>query len=520
MMETMLLEILGTVIILGVIWVNVKGLEHVLIHQRWIFVCLFLLPMSVIFDAFYFARNWLIFKINSAPKMHLQKVKKVQNQVKEWKDGGRQIKMCTARPGWQTVSPRVGRYKNTHFNIHINLMDILEVDTNRRVVTVEPLVTMGQISATLNPLGWTLPVLPELDDLTVGGLIMGVGIESSSHKHGLFQHTCLAYEIILADGSVVNCSKDENPDLFYSIPWSHGTLGFLVAAEIQIVPAKRYVKIEYQPAHNLKEIVDVFTREIMLDDGNAFVEGLLFSEQQAVIMTANMTNNVEDDGKVNEIGQFWKPWFFKHVEQYLETGPGVEYIPLRHYYHRHTRSIFWELQNIIPFGNNPIFRYLFGWMVPPKISLMKLTQTETMRALYEKKHVIQDMLVPLNVMKEALKTFDKEVNLYPLWMCPMLLPSHPGMVHPDGVEDQMYLDIGAYGTPHKEGFHYKDTTRRLEQFVRNVKGFQMLYADTYMTAEEFKEMFDHALYDKLRSQLKCNEAFPDVYSKVCKAARL
>ncbi|XP_071953464.1 delta(24)-sterol reductase-like isoform X1 [Antedon mediterranea] len=430
MMETMLLEILGTVIILGVIWVNVKGLEHVLIHQRWIFVCLFLLPMSVIFDAFYFARNWLIFKINSAPKMHLQKVKKVQNQVKEWKDGGRQIKMCTARPGWQTVSPRVGRYKNTHFNIHINLMDILEVDTNRRVVTVEPLVTMGQISATLNPLGWTLPVLPELDDLTVGGLIMGVGIESSSHKHGLFQHTCLAYEIILADGSVVNCSK------------------------------------------------------------------------------------------VNEIGQFWKPWFFKHVEQYLETGPGVEYIPLRHYYHRHTRSIFWELQNIIPFGNNPIFRYLFGWMVPPKISLMKLTQTETMRALYEKKHVIQDMLVPLNVMKEALKTFDKEVNLYPLWMCPMLLPSHPGMVHPDGVEDQMYLDIGAYGTPHKEGFHYKDTTRRLEQFVRNVKGFQMLYADTYMTAEEFKEMFDHALYDKLRSQLKCNEAFPDVYSKVCKAARL
>jgi len=53
-------------------------------------------------------------------------------------------------------------------NIEVNLIDILEVDTERKVVKVEPLATMGQITAMLNPLGWTLPVLPELDDLTVG----------------------------------------------------------------------------------------------------------------------------------------------------------------------------------------------------------------------------------------------------------------------------------------------------------------------------------------------------------------
>ena len=38
--------------------------------------------------------------------------------------------------------------------------------------------------------GWTLPIVPELDDLTVGGLVMGTGLESSSHKYGLFQHIC------------------------------------------------------------------------------------------------------------------------------------------------------------------------------------------------------------------------------------------------------------------------------------------------------------------------------------------
>ena len=31
-------------------------------------------------------------------------------------------------------------------------------------------------------------------------------------------------------------------------------------------------------------------------------------------------------------------------------------------------------QDVIPFGNHPVFRLLLGWMVPPKISLLKLTQ--------------------------------------------------------------------------------------------------------------------------------------------------
>jgi hypothetical protein len=41
-------------------------------------------------------------------------------------------------------------------------------------------------------------------------------------------------------------------------------------------------------------------------------------------------------------------------------------------YFRHSRSIFWEIQDIIPFGNNVVFRYLFGWLIPPKVILEKI----------------------------------------------------------------------------------------------------------------------------------------------------
>lgn len=247
--------------LLFLLWVRVKGLEFVLIHQRWVFVCLFLLPLSLIFDIYYYVRAWVVFKLSSAPRLHGQRVRDIQKQVREWKEQGSKTFMCTGRPGWLTVSLRVGKYKKTHKNIMINLMDILEVDTKKQIVRVEPLVTMGQVTALLTSIGWTLPVLPELDDLTVGGLIMGTGIESSSHKYGLFQHICTAYELVLADGSFVRCTPSENSDLFYAVPWSCGTLGFLVAAEIRIIPAKKYVKLRFEPVRGLEAICDKFTRE-------------------------------------------------------------------------------------------------------------------------------------------------------------------------------------------------------------------------------------------------------------------
>ncbi|XP_048844522.1 delta(24)-sterol reductase [Brienomyrus brachyistius] len=509
---------LGGLIVVFLLWVKVKGLDYVIIHQRWIFVCLFLLPLSVIFDVYYYVRAWLIFKMCSAPKQHDQRVRDIQRQVREWRKEGGKTYMCTGRPGWLTVSLRVGKYKKTHKNIVINLMDVLEVDTKRQVVRVEPLVNMGQVTALLNSIGWTLPVLPELDDLTVGGLIMGTGIESSSHIYGLFQHICVAYELVLADGSLVRCTAKENSDLYYAVPWSCGTLGFLVAAEIRIIPARAWVRLSYMPVRGSGAICQRFTQE-SADKENQFVEGLLFSRDEAVIMTGIMTDEAELD-KVNRIGRYYKPWFFKHVEGLLREGrDAVEYIPLRHYYHRHTRSIFWELQDIIPFGNNPIFRYLFGWMVPPKISLLKLTQGETIRKLYEQHHVVQDMLVPMKHLDTAIDHFHSNIHVYPMWLCPFVLPSQPGMVHPKGDEDELYVDIGAYGEPRRKHFEARASTRQLEKFVRDIHGFQMLYADVYMDRQEFWEMFDGSLYHKLREMLGCKTAFPEVYDKICKAAR-
>lgn len=44
------------------------------------------------------------------------------------------------------------------------------------------------------------------------------------------------------------------------------------------------------------------------------------------------------------------------------------------------------------------------------------------------------------------------------------------MVHPKGDQDELYVDIGAYGEPQVKHFEARASTRQLEKFVRDVHG--------------------------------------------------
>lgn len=160
--------------------------------------------------------------------------------------------------------------------------------------------------------------------------------------------------------------------------------------------------------------------------------------------------------------------------------------------------------------------------MPVKVSLLKLTQPDVVKKMYEENHIIQDLLVPTSTMARCLKEFDKMVNVYPIWLCPFYLPKAPGMVHPAAdLDTDMYVDIGVYGVPkvRKGQFRAQRTTRQIEDLVTDCKGFQMLYADCFRTREEFRAMFDHELYDRMRKELDCEKAFPEVYDKINKNVR-
>lgn len=493
-------------------------MEYVLTHERWILVSL-LLPANALWLMCVAVMEKVSFLMSTSAK-HDAKVANVQKQVQQWNKDGRPMPMCTARPGWKVMSLRVGNYKKTHRAIDVSLDNIIGVDEEAMLVHVEPLVNMGQITQLLGPLGWTLQIIPELDDLTVGGLIAGFGIESQSHKYGLFQNIVAELEIVLASGELVKCSPENNPELFYNVFWSYGSLGFIVSAKLKMLKLRKYVHLKYLPFTKKQDYVDCFIHESSKANPAEFVEGLVYSRDRGVVMVGEFTDH-PDPKKINHINAWYKPFFYKQAEAFIGQGQVEEYIPIRDYYHRHTRGIFWELLDIIPFALNPLFLFLFGWLLPIKISLLKLTQTETTRRLYEENHVVQDMLVPVKTLSESLDVFENLYDLYPLWLCPMKVCKTPvrGVINPTGDEDEMFVDMGAYGNPKSANYNHIETSRAVEEHVRKVKGFQALYADCYMTRAEFREMFDHTNLDELRKKYDCIGAFPEPYDKVCKKAR-
>lgn len=67
-----------------------------------------------------------------------------------------------------------------------------------------------------------------------------------------------------------------------------------MAAEIRIIPARKWVKLQYKAVRGLDAICKTFAAE-SANKENQFVEGLQYSLDEAVIMTGIMTDHAEPD---------------------------------------------------------------------------------------------------------------------------------------------------------------------------------------------------------------------------------
>ena len=68
-------------------------------------------------------------------------------------------------------------------------------------------------------------------------------METSSHTYGVFAQIASGYEVILSNGEIKYITENsQEKDLFYSIPFSYGTLCFVTGVTLKIKPVKPFVK--------------------------------------------------------------------------------------------------------------------------------------------------------------------------------------------------------------------------------------------------------------------------------------
>jgi delta24-sterol reductase len=180
----------------------------------------------------------------------------------------------------------------------------------------------------------------------------------------------------------------------------------------------------------------------------------------------------------------------------------------------------------MPFSTKTWWRWGFGWLGAPKISLLKGTMTEGIRWKLVHKHVVQDIIVPMRELERSVEEFHERFEVYPLLVYPIRIydhGEHPGLqpnprqLQP-GKDWDMFVDLGAYGIPpalkRGEEWDAEEHVAATERFTHEVGGFVPLYQDVWMNRTQFEEMFDHRLYRRMREKLGAVGAFPEVWDKV------
>ncbi|MGB1319182.1 MAG: FAD-binding protein, partial [Flavobacteriales bacterium] len=164
---------------------------------------------------------------------------------------------------WKSAIPRgAGRsYGDSSLNTSIvefaELNKTVEFDSEAGIFTCQSGKMLNHILDEIVPRGFFLPVTPGTKFITVGGAIAADIHGKNHHADGCFSQHVLWLRLLLADGTVKTCSREENTELFWSTCGGMGLTGFILEASFSLKPIEtskivnRTIKCE-----NLGEVID------------------------------------------------------------------------------------------------------------------------------------------------------------------------------------------------------------------------------------------------------------------------
>jgi FAD/FMN-containing dehydrogenase len=119
--------------------------------------------------------------------------------------------------------------------IDLSAMKAITVDADARTARVQGGALLKDVLETTHQYGLTVPV-GIIGTTGVGGLTLGGGIGHFSRAFGLTIDNLLGATVVLADGSIVECDADREPDLFWAIRGGGGNFGVVTSFTFRCHP--------------------------------------------------------------------------------------------------------------------------------------------------------------------------------------------------------------------------------------------------------------------------------------------
>ncbi len=392
-----------------------------------------------------------------------------------------------------------------------SLDQVLAVDSAAQTVEVEGMTPYVKLADACLDKGCMPLVVPQLKSITIGGAVSGIGIESSSFRHGLPHESVLDMEVLLADGEVVRCTPDnEHADLFHGMPNSYGTLGYILKLRARTMPVKPYVELEHRRFSD-GEAYFAAVGEACRGDAD-FVDGSIFDDDEMYLTLGRFR-----DAAPYTSDYTWLKMYFRSIREREQDFLGV-----RDYLWRWDTDWFWCSKNL--YVQNLPMRLLLGRKRLNSISYQKVMRWNdrvglmaTLNRWLDRRpeSVIQDVDIPLDKAPEFLRFFLDEIGIRPVWMCPIgghdperYFPLYP--LHGDG----LYVNFGFWDivpNPDKHPAGYFN--RKVEDKVRELGGVKSLYSEAYYDEETFWRLYDGERYFELKRRYDPNNRLKDLYQK-------
>jgi delta24-sterol reductase len=436
--------------------------------------------------------------------------------------------------------------RNADNTIDTSRLDrVLSVDVAAKTALVEPNVGMGGLLEAAMAHKLVPLVTMEFPGITVGGGFSGTSGESSSFRHGAFDSTVNAIELVLPDGTVTRASKTERQDLFWGAASAFGTLGVVTLLEVQLRDAAAYVELTYRLAGSAAEALEVTRRECDKSD-NDYVDGIVYSMDSTIVCSGRLRDELPAGKKPCQFRRRGDPWFYLHVQKIEkqlrkqhqkqkksvvkpseseQPAPGAapaeitatDYIPLADYLFRWDRGGFFVARYAFKYFLTP-FNRITRYVLDPLMHTGRMYQAMHKSGLQDF-YIVQDVGVPFERHVEFQDWLDKEFGIYPLWLCPLRVqrddPDSGHGLHSEFNKPDlpMLMNFGVWGPVPGTRRQVVAKNRALEHKVQACGGKKWLYAQAFYTEDEFWAHYDRASYDALRA--KYNAAhLPTVYDKV------